>query len=130
MPYPLPRTQKLDKRNVLAASNTFSRIAGSGSKRAISVAPTIVEKITKKARSFSAVRRPGINGTMRSSPYHFALTYTALGETDLAFEWLDKAYEERTPRLAGELSGPVFDEIRSDPRFDTLVSRFKLPDHR
>ena len=24
------------------------------------------------------------------SPYHFALTYTALGETDLAFEWLVK----------------------------------------
>jgi TolB-like protein len=64
------------------------------------------------------------------SPYHFALTYTALGETDLAFEWLDKAYEERTPRLAAELSGRVFDGIRADPRFDKLVSRFEFPDHR
>jgi adenylate cyclase len=69
-------------------------------------------------------------GTEYVSPYHFAPTYTALGETDLAFEWLDKAYKERTPRLAVELSGRVFDGIRSDPRFDNLVSRFEFPDHR
>jgi hypothetical protein len=37
--------QKLDRRKVLAFASTFSRIAGSGRMRAISIAPTIVEKI-------------------------------------------------------------------------------------
>ena len=47
---------KLRKRNSLALASTFSRIAGSGSIRAISVAPIIVEKMEKKARSLSAGR--------------------------------------------------------------------------
>ena len=41
-------------------ASTFSR-AGSGSMRAISTAPIIVEKIAKKVRSLSTVRRPGMN---------------------------------------------------------------------
>jgi tetratricopeptide (TPR) repeat protein len=61
------------------------------------------------------------------SPYHFALIYTGLGERDLAFEWLEKAYQERTPRLAGELSERIFDGRRSDPRFQDLVRRIGLP---
>src|SRR5215472_2860069 len=57
--------QKLRKRKSLALPRTLSRIAGSGSRLEISIAPTIVEKIAKKARSLSLVRRPGINGTIR-----------------------------------------------------------------
>ena len=60
-----PKNQKLRKRKSLALASTFSRIAGSGSIRAISIAPIIVEKIEKNARSLSAVRRPGINGSIR-----------------------------------------------------------------
>jgi hypothetical protein len=54
---PLPiKNQKLRKRKSLAVASTFSRIAGSGSIRAISIAPTIVEKMEKKALSLSAAR--------------------------------------------------------------------------
>jgi hypothetical protein len=60
-----PRGQKPRKRKSLALASTFSRVAGSGSMRAISTAPIIVEKIAKNARSRSAVRRPGINGIIR-----------------------------------------------------------------
>ena len=35
-----------------------------GSMRAISTAPIIVEKIAKKARSLSTIRRPGMNGSI------------------------------------------------------------------
>jgi hypothetical protein len=56
--------QKLRKRKSLAVSRTCPR-AESGSMRAISTAPVIVEKIVKKARSLSAIRRPGMNGTIR-----------------------------------------------------------------
>jgi hypothetical protein len=57
--------QKLRKRNSRTVDSTFTRIAGSGSRRAISIAPIIVEKITKNARSLSGVLRPGMNGSMR-----------------------------------------------------------------
>ena len=55
----------LRKRNSLVLDSTFSCAALSGIMRAISTAPIIIEKIAKKARSLSAVRRPGIKGSMR-----------------------------------------------------------------
>lgn len=56
--------QKLRKRKSRALPSTVCR-TGAGSAQASSMAPIIVEKIAKKARSLSAVRRPGMNGTMR-----------------------------------------------------------------
>ena len=54
--------QKLRKRRSLALPSTVFR-AAAGSTRAISTVPIIVEKIAKKARSLSTVRRPGMNGS-------------------------------------------------------------------
>lgn len=59
------RGQKLRKRKSLVLASTFSRIVRSGSIRAISTAPIMVEKIAKKARSLSTVRWPGMNGNIR-----------------------------------------------------------------
>jgi hypothetical protein len=59
-------TQKLRNRKSLALASTFSLVTGSGIMRAISTAPIIVEKITKKARSLSAARRPGMNRSILS----------------------------------------------------------------
>jgi tetratricopeptide (TPR) repeat protein len=61
------------------------------------------------------------------SPYHFALIHMGLNQGDLAFEWLEKAYGERTARLTGELFERLFDPFRSDPRFQDLVRRIGLP---
>jgi quercetin dioxygenase-like cupin family protein len=58
-------SQKLRRRNSCACASTFSCIVRSGNRRAISIAPIIVEKIAKKARSLSAIRRPGMNDTIR-----------------------------------------------------------------
>ena len=57
------------------------------------------------------------------SPYFIALIYTGLGEKDKAFEWLEKAYHERHPYLAFLKVEPVFDTLRSDPRFADLLRR-------
>jgi tetratricopeptide (TPR) repeat protein len=46
------------------------------------------------------------------SPYDFAHIYVALGEADLAFDWLDKSFQERTPQLSGDLWEPIFDQLR------------------
>jgi len=61
------------------------------------------------------------------SPFFIALVYTGLGEKDQAFEWLEKAYEERHPYLILIKVEPVFDGLRSDPRFADLVRRVGLP---
>jgi tetratricopeptide (TPR) repeat protein len=57
------------------------------------------------------------------SPYYIALVYTGLGEKDKAFEWLEKAYEERESYFNLFRVEPVFDALRPDPRFVSLLSR-------
>ena len=57
----------------------------------------------------------------------FAALYTRLGETDRAFEWLEKAWEERSNWLIYLRVDPLLDGLRSDPRFPTLLHRVGLP---
>jgi TolB-like protein len=56
------------------------------------------------------------------SGYAIAAIYSALGEKNSAFQWLEKAYNERTPRLI-ELPDPAFAGLQSDPRFAELLER-------
>jgi tetratricopeptide (TPR) repeat protein len=59
------------------------------------------------------------------SSYEIALIYAALGETEMAFEALDKAYEERSGWLAYISVEPRLDNLRADPRFNALVRRIR-----
>ncbi|HEX9421762.1 MAG TPA: tetratricopeptide repeat protein [Pyrinomonadaceae bacterium] len=59
-------------------------------------------------------------------PFFIAAIYIGLGEKDRAFEWLEKAYQERHPHLVNLKVQPVFDPIRSDPRFANLLQRVGL----
>ena len=45
------------------------------------------------------------------------------GHPQLTFEWLERAYQERNPDLIELRSEPVFDGLRSDPRFADLLRR-------
>jgi tetratricopeptide (TPR) repeat protein len=56
-----------------------------------------------------------------------ALVYASLGDKDQAFELLEKAYEEREAWLVALRVDPVFDPLRSDPRFQDLVRRMNFP---
>jgi TolB-like protein len=49
------------------------------------------------------------------------------GEKDSAFEWLEKAFEDRDDLMINLNVDPVFDGIRTDPRFRDLVRRVGLP---
>jgi serine/threonine protein kinase/TolB-like protein/Tfp pilus assembly protein PilF len=56
---------------------------------------------------------------------YIARIYASLGERDKAFEWLEKAYEERS--LTGEIrANALYDPLRSDPRWADLLRRMNL----
>jgi len=55
--------------------------------------------------------------------YYFVLVYAALGEKDLAFESLERAYQERSTVLAYLRLDPRLASLRSDPRFGNLLAR-------
>lgn len=57
-----------------------------------------------------------------------ATLHGALGESNEAFIWLEKAYQERDPQLTYLKAGRRFEPLREDPRFGQLVRRVGLPD--
>ncbi len=61
------------------------------------------------------------------SPFRTAMVNMALGETDRAFELLQKGLAARDWQMALLKVEPAFDTLRSDPRFDALVDRVGLP---
>ncbi len=57
-----------------------------------------------------------------------AILHGALGESNEAFAWLEKAYEERDPQLTYIKAGRRFEPLRHDARFQQLVHRIGLPE--
>ncbi len=49
--------------------------------------------------------------------------YAALGENDQAFAWLEKAYDDRDENVCWLKVDPMFDSLRSDPRFGALLRK-------
>jgi len=62
-----------------------------------------------------------------ASPYAIAGVYAALGDHDSAFEWLDKAYDQRDIQLVSLKTDPSLDSLREDQRFQHLVKQVGLP---
>lgn len=61
------------------------------------------------------------------SPWLVAIVYAELHERDQAFFWLEKAYRDREHDLVFSNVWPMFDSLRSDPRFQDLMRRIGLP---
>lgn len=58
--------------------------------------------------------------------FYFVLIYLGLDERKQAFSWLERAYGERSTHLVWLKVDPIFDNIRSDPRFTELIQRMGL----
>jgi TolB-like protein/DNA-binding winged helix-turn-helix (wHTH) protein/Tfp pilus assembly protein PilF len=56
-----------------------------------------------------------------------AKIYAGLEEKDEAFEWLEKAYDDHSIVSVGYIkTNPMFDPLRSDPRYSDLLRRTNL----
>ena len=54
------------------------------------------------------------------------MVYAFLGDKDSAFEWLEKAYEERNGTLAYLKTDCAMDNLKGDPRLADLMQRLGL----
>ena len=60
------------------------------------------------------------------SAFPRAIVYLCLGERERAFEWLAKAYEERSYYLTLMKIDPAFEGVRTDPRYIALRRKVNL----
>jgi len=58
--------------------------------------------------------------------YFIALIYVGLDDKNQAFEWLEKAFAERSANLTVLKAEPMFDPLRSDAPFQDLLRRVGL----
>lgn len=64
------------------------------------------------------------------NPFEIGLVHIGLGLSDEAFQWLNRAYEERSDLMVYLRVDPRLDPIRSDPRFQEIVRRMNFPGKR
>ena len=57
------------------------------------------------------------------SPYNIAMIYYGLGERDQTFVWLERAYQQREPRMVFLKVEPKWNNLHDDPRFQDLLRR-------
>lgn len=60
-------------------------------------------------------------------PIGIAWIYIGLRDKDQAFVWLDKAFAEKSDLMREIKTNPIYDPLRSDPRFTDLLRRMNLP---
>jgi len=92
------------------------------------------QKIASLRKAFSTA---GIQGFRRAhveflkeksrrtyiAPIFIAMDYAEIGQNERAFEWLEKAYADRSGWLLELTIDPTWDTVRNDPRFKSLLER-------
>jgi predicted metal-dependent enzyme (double-stranded beta helix superfamily) len=58
--------------------------------------------------------------------YMLASVHFTLGEYDQGFEWLERAYQERSPGMRLLKVDPLYDCVRADPRFTAMLKKMGL----
>ena len=103
------RVSSLSADETKTQEETLTRRGSAALRRQIAAGQ--LERLKQRARSSEV------------SPYLFARWYTALGQKDEAFKYLEQAYRERLPNLTWLATNREWDCLRSDPRFADLLRR-------
>jgi tetratricopeptide (TPR) repeat protein len=61
------------------------------------------------------------------APTIVAWVYSGLGDKDKAFEWLEKAYDNRLGDIVYLNLEPAWEPLRDDPRYAALAKKVGLP---
>ncbi len=81
-----------------------------------------IEAVAKITEKLLETRHSGY-----MKPYFIAMCFVASGDLDTAFEWFEKAVDEKNEWLIWISCDPKLDPIRSDPRYDRLLRLIRSP---
>jgi tetratricopeptide (TPR) repeat protein len=61
------------------------------------------------------------------NPADIAMVHAYRGDNDQAFAWLDRSYKDRDPDCVYVKTEALFQNIRSDPRYEVFLRKMKFP---
>jgi hypothetical protein len=64
---------------------------------------------------------------VQNGAYQIAEVFAWRGETDQAFEWLERACRQRDGALTALKSDPLLKSLKADPRYRAILAEMKLP---
>jgi serine/threonine-protein kinase len=83
---------------------------------------------TKSDTALTKLKERQAEGGHAAYAYTVAEVHAYRGESDAAFEWLERSYKLKANGMTVILIDPLLRSLHGDPRFDALVARLKLDD--
>jgi TolB-like protein/Tfp pilus assembly protein PilF len=83
--------------------------------------------LRRKADSDEALAQM-LKDQAKHNPFYIAQVYAFRGESDEAFKWLDRAYEQKDLSLSHIKGDVPFKTLESDPRYKAFLKKMNLPE--
>ena len=80
-----------------------------------------------KKKEADAALAEYIEKFQNEAAFQIAEIYAYRGETDKAFEWLERAYKQRDGGLTQMKGDPLLRSLERDPRYTAFLKKMKLP---
>ena len=80
-----------------------------------------------RTQDADATQKKLINDHQKYMAYQIAEIYADRGDADRAFQWLNRAYEQRDAGMRNLKIDPLLQRIRNDPRYTELLKKMSLP---
>jgi TolB-like protein len=110
----------------LAEAQTEFQKQSAESNRRMGVA--MVEHASGHAKQSQAALKELIAKNAGDMAYQVADVYAWRGEKDKAFEWLERAYQQRDSGLNGIAWDPLLSSLKDDSRYGALLTKLELSD--
>jgi tetratricopeptide (TPR) repeat protein len=92
----------------------------------LTLLPLVLNALGRRSESVTAFAslKSKYGGEMA---YQIAEVHAFRGEADLAFEWLERAYDQRDPGVVNIKGDRMFYKFVNDPRYKAFLKKLKLP---
>jgi serine/threonine protein kinase/tetratricopeptide (TPR) repeat protein len=103
----------------------FQKQSSEGSRR---MATAMIEYASGHEKESQQALKDLIARHANDMAYQVADVYAWRGEPDKAFEWLERAYQQRDSGLNGIAYDPLLADLQTDPRYRALLKKLELAD--
>jgi tetratricopeptide (TPR) repeat protein len=95
---------------------------------ALAIAYNHTDQIEKKDSILAELKQKSRKNAGGSPSFYTAMIYAQMGETDLAFEYLEKAYDAHEVEMYWLKVEPPFEPLHDDPRWQVMLDKVGFPE--